>query len=75
MILTNMVKSTLGSKLPRWRSTIKCGTLLSMYNYTITSYSDVTNAIKQARDNGHRTVSCIFATVQYVYPCTLQKAP
>lgn len=63
--LVDMVKSTPGAKLNKWRSTIRRGCLLSIDNKPIKSITDVTTAIAQARKDKRQIVHCHFATVAY----------
>jgi dUTP pyrophosphatase len=63
--LMDMVKSTPGNKIPRWRSTIKRALLLSFNNEPIHSNHDLIAAINNARANSLATAQCEFATTTH----------
>jgi hypothetical protein len=65
LILTGMEKNTPGAKVPRWRSTLKCATLLSIEGESITNKHDIRRIIAHAKATNKQTVNCIFATIQY----------
>jgi hypothetical protein len=63
--LTDMVKSTPGTKIPQWRSTIKWAILMSINGNTITTKEDAANTIALLRQQGLKHATCQFATVGY----------
>jgi hypothetical protein len=63
--LIDMSKGIPGHKLHKWRSTIKCGILISCNNTPITTEQDLVQAIQQAKQQQLHTAHCEFATVQY----------
>jgi dUTP pyrophosphatase len=63
--LSDMVKSTPGAKLPRWRSTLKRAILLKVGNKHITNEEQVHQTVQDARQQQLPTIPLVFATVQY----------
>jgi hypothetical protein len=63
--LTDMIKSTPGAKLPRWRSTIKRAILLSISGHPITTIEDAEKTIAMLRHQGTKQAICRFATIGY----------
>jgi len=60
--LSDMAPSTPGAKVPKWRSTLRWGTLISIDDTPITTITDVERAIKKARDEKKFKTHCVFAT-------------
>jgi hypothetical protein len=63
--LVDMDKGTPGSRLTKWRSTIKWGILLSVDKMPTATIKDATAAIQQAHKQGKHTITCEFATISY----------
>jgi hypothetical protein len=63
--LSDMVKSTPGAKLPRWRCTLKWAILLKVGDKHITNEEQVCQAVQDARQQQLPTIPLVFATVQY----------
>ncbi len=57
-----MAPSTPGAKVPKWRSTLHWGTLISIDDTPITTIADVERAIKVAQDKKQFKTHCVFAT-------------
>jgi hypothetical protein len=63
--LVDIEKGTQGTKIPRWRSTIKRGMLLRVDETSAANHEDVLKAIIQARNNGQEIIKCEFAITEY----------
>lgn len=63
--LVDILKGTPAHKLPRRRSTIRKGILLSINGKTVARLDDITMFIQQARTDNLPYISCEFATLQY----------
>ncbi len=70
--LIDMVKSTPGACLPKWRSSLKRAILLSINETMVRDEKDVIQIVQTLRHSNLPVATCLFATVQYhgLHPTT-----
>lgn len=63
--LADIEKGTPAAKTPRWRSTLKCATLLKINGHSIKNTGDVREVVQNLRLQGTSTATWTFTMVQY----------